>query len=317
MRILRYVALSLCLSVACASAADFEYTISPSKKQVLFSVGNATLSLSLFTSPAITGSPLLNPRLTDLDWNDVRKSAAGGNPEAAYLFAHKYLVNGSSYSKPVHWLERAAAGGHGEAENDLGMMTMLGVGVTRDRAIAYDLFLRSSRKGVAMGHFNVALCQLAGVGCRRDYQSAKSHIVRALRQRLASVELFMAFNHTFGTPIARKDYKKAYELVLSSRAHEEITSGSVSTQVTGGPFSGNTSRLSAGDVLAEYLESQLSDDVAERIEARLSSIIESRPYQHKTFIQSIESKTPKPTILVIGPETPAEELTPQTPPPAR
>ncbi len=317
MRILRYVVLSLGLSIVYAAAADFEYTINRSNKQVLFSVGNVNLSLSLFTSPAITGTPLLNPRVTNLNWLEVRKSAEGGNPEAAYLFAHKYLVTGKSYREPVYWLERAVAGGHGEAENDLGMMTMLGVGVTRDRAIAYDLFLRSSRKGVAMGHFNAALCQLAGVGCRRDYQSAKSHIVRAVRQRLSTAELFMALNHTFGTPIARKDYKKAYELVLFSRVHSEIVSSSVSPRVTGGPFSGDASKLSAEDALAEYLESQLSDAVAERIEAKLSSIIESRPYQHKTFIQSIESKAPKPTVLVIGPDAPAEESTLQTLPPAR
>jgi len=310
MRILRYVVLSLGLSIVYAAAADFEYTINRSNKQVLFSVGNVNLSLSLFTSPAITGTPLLNPRVTDLNWLEVRKSAEGGNPEAAYLFAHKYLVTGRSYREPVHWLERAVAGGHGEAENDLGMMTMLGVGVTRDRAIAYDLFLRSSRKGVAMGHFNAALCQLAGVGCRRDYQSAKSHIVRAVQQRLATAELFMAFNHTFGTPIARKDYVKAYELVLSSRAHSEIASDSVSPRVSGGPFSGDASRLSAGDALAEYLESQLSAEDAVRIEARLSSILQVQPYQQGTYVQAIKAQAPKQTVLVFGPDEPSAEPVP-------
>jgi hypothetical protein len=322
MKILPSIVLILCLTVVFAESAGFRYQLDSSTKLLNITISRSserasggsvpglvwTARLRLFTKSPLRGTALLNPQLKDLRWDEVRTSAEAGNPEAAYLLAHKLIANQQFDGQAAYWLERAAAAGHGPSENDLGILAMHGLGVTRDVSRAVRMFQRAARRDVAMGHLNLGISQMLGLGGRRNYRSAKSHIVRAANQKLALAELLLAVNYTVGTQIANRDFKRAYELVLLARAH------GAGWSLGNGRNSRNWYYIGS-ETLEAYLEQRLPDRDLERIQRRMSSLFTVASPNRPTLVERIQSHTTKGSseILVIGPAKPSSEPLSETP----
>jgi hypothetical protein len=322
MRILPSIVLMLCLTVVFAESAVFDYQIDSIAKLLNITItrpGERVLGgsipgliwkarLRLFTKSPLSGTALLNPQLKDLDWAEVRKSAETGNPEAAYLLAHKLIAAQQFNGQAAYWLERAAAAGHGPSENDLGVLAMYGLGVTRDVSRAVRMFQKAARRDVAMGHLNLGICQMLGLGSRRNYRSAKSHIERAAKQKLALAEVLLAVNHTVGTQIANRDFKRAYELVLLARAH------GTGWSLGDGRNSRNWYYIGI-EKLEAYLEQRIPDRERERIQRRMSAIFTVGSPNRPTLVERIQSHAPRGSseVLVIGPDEPSSEPLAETP----
>jgi hypothetical protein len=309
-----YSVVALVFLATCCDGASFDYSVKSEEKRLWFSIvvppkkGVASDSpgflwqakLRLFTKPPIWGTALANIQLQDLDWNRVRSEAAGGNPEAAYLLAHKLMKSNQLHARAAYWLDRAAALGHGPAENDLGILAMFGLGVTRDVSRAAELFERAASKGVAMGHLNIGLCRLVGVGCRRSTILARTHIKRAAAKKLPVAEVILAVNYAVGTQVVLRDFEKAYELVLLARAHGSDW-----------PLEDDSSRnfyYVGIDELDGYLERLISNSKLKRIQNKLSNVAEIYSPPQITLVESIKLHAPEePKVVVFGPEEVAEE----------
>jgi len=174
-------------------------------------------------------------------------------------------------------------------------LSLFGMGVPRNISSAYEMFKKSANNGVPMGNFNVGLCYMMGLGCRQNLQSAKSHIQRAANQKLPMAEVVLAINHAIGTPIASKNPKKAYKLVLLARAHG----------FGWGLDTSNSNYFVDLSKLERYIEQLLGDNPIQiqRIQKSIpSSTGLNSPYR-KSHVEIINSYEHKPDITVIGPDT--------------
>lgn len=73
----------------------------------------------------------------------------------------------------VALVEAAAAKGHPESENTLGMMTALGIGIPKDETGSLRWFLRAAGRGSAQGKYNAALMLRDGRGSLKNDPAAR------------------------------------------------------------------------------------------------------------------------------------------------
>jgi len=293
-------------SIGSWNSANFEYAIDseakklkllmvrPRRKTLLRVIPYISWEASFrpFTRPDISGDATINVRMRKFKWDKIRTSAEGGNEQAAYLFAHK-LISSRRYGEAAYFLKQSSSKGHAASMNDLGILTLFGMGVPRNISRAYNMLNKSASNGNPMGNFNVGLCNMMGLGCMQSFQSAKSHIKRAADQKLPIAEAVLAINHAIGTPIASKNYKKAYKLALLARTHGYGWNLD----------SSNSNYFVNLSELERYIERFLSDNEIERIQKSIPfSVGFISPYR-KSHVDIIESYEPKPGLIVLGPET--------------
>lgn len=107
---------------------------------------------------------------------DLIAAAGKGDPVACYQYA-QLLEEGSPANqvpkdgaKAVTFYEKAAEAGHGPALFRLGKIHAEGLaGVTVNPARAFDFYLKSARRGIAEGQYNVGAMLVSARGVRRDY----------------------------------------------------------------------------------------------------------------------------------------------------
>ncbi|RTL36102.1 MAG: sel1 repeat family protein [Candidatus Melainabacteria bacterium] len=90
------------------------------------------------------------------------QAAKGGDPHAQLYLAQIQIATGDATAhKQAHeLLLQAAAQGLAEAENDLGVMYELGVGVERNLKEAFQWYQRAASNGIAQSQYNLALMYL-------------------------------------------------------------------------------------------------------------------------------------------------------------
>ena len=76
------------------------------------------------------------------------------------------------YAKALVWLEKAAAKGNADAQNNLGHMYSEGLGVTQDYAKALEWYEKSAANGSAEAQHNIAYMYEKGLGVTQDYAKA-------------------------------------------------------------------------------------------------------------------------------------------------
>ena len=78
-------------------------------------------------------------------------------------------------------LERAAASGHGEAQNLLGVMLLNGMAVTPDMRRAAALFEAAAAQGLKEAHYNLSNLLFHGIGTGQDEVRAQEQLLMAAR----------------------------------------------------------------------------------------------------------------------------------------
>lgn len=136
--------------------------------------------------------------------------------DAQHKIARLLLFGGGRVSadprEAVVWLSRAAARGHALSQNDLACLYLVGRGTPQNFNRAFDWFLRSAKLGAEEGQLGVALCHRFGLGTPLSTAKARAYMERALRQRLYTAELMLAFEYLVGR-IVPVDERRAYELL--------------------------------------------------------------------------------------------------------
>lgn len=116
-------------------------------KEVTIAVLAALLALAAFIWISVSGRQAEEKSGLGLGLQTERQGAAdnvsaraeAGDAEAQYRIAHDYIRK-NDWANAVPWLEKAAAQGHGKAQNNLGVAYVQGLGVAKDNAKACELF---------------------------------------------------------------------------------------------------------------------------------------------------------------------------------
>lgn len=76
------------------------------------------------------------------------------------------------YEQALEWYEKAAEGGNGHAENNLGMMYYLGLGVGQNYELAFSWFQKASARKEVNAISSMGNCYYNGRGVEKDYVKA-------------------------------------------------------------------------------------------------------------------------------------------------
>ena len=105
----------------------------------------------------------------------IKQLAEQGVAQAQNDLGGIYLTE-KNYQQAKHWLELSAHQNHPMAQNNLGILYMYGLGVTKDYAKAKEYFELAAKNGYAMGDGNLGVMYFQGMFGERDCQKAKYHL---------------------------------------------------------------------------------------------------------------------------------------------
>ncbi|MBQ9182154.1 MAG: sel1 repeat family protein [Neisseriaceae bacterium] len=111
----------------------------------------------------------------------IKQLAEQGVAQAQNDLGGIYLME-KNYQQAKHWLELSAGQNHPMAQNNLGILYMNGLGVTKDYAKAKEYFELAAEKGYSMGHSNLGVMYFQGLFGERDCQKAKYHLELAVEK---------------------------------------------------------------------------------------------------------------------------------------
>ncbi|NTW33093.1 MAG: sel1 repeat family protein [Bacteroidetes bacterium] len=97
---------------------------------------------------------------------------------ACYYYWGKGAIK-KSYSQAAFWMKSSAEKGSDEAQNHLGVMYLLGLGVKQDYSKSMHWFLTSAANGNCDAQYNIGLTYLAGLGVKKDIKTAKEWLKKA------------------------------------------------------------------------------------------------------------------------------------------
>jgi TPR repeat protein len=76
------------------------------------------------------------------------------------------------YAQALAWYRKAADQGKVTAQNELGRMYDLGIGVAKDSGRAAEWYRKSAENGSAAGQFNLGVLYMVGCGVAQDCSQA-------------------------------------------------------------------------------------------------------------------------------------------------
>ncbi len=122
------------------------------------------------------------------------------------------------------WLQKAAAKGHSNAQNGLGVILSQGHGVAVDHAQAASWYRKAAVQGNADAQFNLGTKYANGEGVPQDYQKAVSWLSKAAEQGHPKALLGLGLIYYFGHGRS-KNYAEAYfwlELAVALASSSDI-----------------------------------------------------------------------------------------------
>lgn len=127
------------------------------------------------------------------------RAAAGGHADAQFLLALAYQTGygvQTDERKAVGLLTRAAKQGHADAQYLLGLALYRGRGAAVDRRAAAYWFARASEAGHPGGAYHLAICYSAGIGVGRDLEKAAALLKRAAARGYPEAQFMLASAYT-------------------------------------------------------------------------------------------------------------------------
>jgi len=116
------------------------------------------------------------------------------------------------YSEAEKWFRKAAAQGHADAQNDIGLMYAEGLGVRQDHAQAVKWYRKAAAQGDAMAQYNLGVNYAQGRGVQKDVTQAVKWFRRAAAQgdARAQFSLGIMYENGRGVPKDQKEADKWY-----------------------------------------------------------------------------------------------------------
>ena len=135
------------------------------------------------------------------------QKALEGDAQSQFEMAEMY-ADDLNYTEAAGWYEKAANGGHAEAQYKLGIYYGRGWGVKYDMKKAFQLYKKSAEQGFALGYYSMGVCYASGDGVPKNtHEAVKNYNLAA---EFGDAELAYNVGVTFATGIfAPKDEKLA------------------------------------------------------------------------------------------------------------
>ena len=135
------------------------------------------------------------------------QKAIEGDAQSQFEMAEMY-ADDLNYTEAAGWYEKAANGGHAEAQHWLGFYYAKGRGVEHDMKKAFQLYKKSAEQGFALGYYAMGVCYTSGDGVPKNTKEAVRNF--NLAAELGDAELVNRVGVRFATgTFAPKDEKLA------------------------------------------------------------------------------------------------------------
>ncbi|HEV3045233.1 MAG TPA: caspase family protein [Roseiarcus sp.] len=195
--------------VAPAVVAKIEPTVLPPREGALSgpTIGAARECAKIATPPAPLSVPPVAAKAKIVDWSraiEVCEQAVKENandPRLRYLLGHAYY-KAQNYPQAARYYQIAADAGLAEANDELGVLFVMGLGVNKDYQRAFDLFNKAAIGGSATGMSNLGTMYANGFFIEQNQIKALAWYERsiAVGNALALPQAGEAYFNGKGTP---------------------------------------------------------------------------------------------------------------------
>jgi TPR repeat protein len=141
----------------------------------------------------------------------LQKQVDKGNAEAQIMLGGMYRDGGmglkQNFKRAVQLFELAAAQGHAEAQQKLGLCYARGQGVEIDRKTAVQWWRRAAEHGYAGGQCNLGFASFHGMGAPQSYEEAARWFGLAAAQGMADALFNLGVCHENGQGVPQDDHE--------------------------------------------------------------------------------------------------------------
>ena len=86
------------------------------------------------------------------------------------------------YKLAVEWFAKAAAQGHADAQNNLGICYKRGEGAAQDYKLAVEWYAKAAAHGLTIAQYNLGICHELGTGVAQNFKLAADWFGKAAAQ---------------------------------------------------------------------------------------------------------------------------------------
>ena len=151
---------------------------------------------------------------TDSAIKTLTPLAEEGQSDSQNALAFIYIKQ-NKVVEAKQWFEKAAQQNHPEAQNNLGMIYLQGIGVAPDYAKARQYFEQAATQNSILAQNNLGMMYMQGTGVETNMARAKDYLTRAAEQgsSLAQYNVAMIYlNGLGGEPVDKEQAKKYLQM---------------------------------------------------------------------------------------------------------
>jgi hypothetical protein len=131
-----------------------------------------------------------------------------------YEFGNGYAQD---KAQGIAWIRKAAAQGHADAEQELGVIYATGDGVKQDNVQAVAWFRKAAEQGEATAQYNLGLLYAKGQGVARDYAQAVDWWRKSASQGNADAQFKLAVVYHTGQGAAQDEVSALANATIAAR----------------------------------------------------------------------------------------------------
>jgi len=146
---------------------------------------------------------------------DLSAAAESGSAEAEQLLGHMYYMGvgvAQDFDKALEWHKKAASKGETESQYVIGTMYYSGKGVAQDYRVAMQWLLKAGDHGHVDAQYILGAMYFTGKGTPQDYQRSVIWFRRAAEHGHAEAQRLLGMMHLYGIGGVQKDNVIAYML---------------------------------------------------------------------------------------------------------
>jgi TPR repeat protein len=146
---------------------------------------------------------------------DLTAAAADGSADAEQLLGHMYYMGvgvAQDFGKALEWHKKAAGSGETESLYVIGTMYYSGKGVTQDYRTAMQWLTKAGDRGHIDAQYILGAMYFTGKGVPQDYQRSVIWFRRAAEHGHAEAQRLLGMMHLYGIGGVQKDNVIAYML---------------------------------------------------------------------------------------------------------
>lgn len=148
-------------------------------------------------------------------YKDLSAAAQTGNAEAEQLLGHMYYMGlgvPQDFGKALEWHKKAANQGEPESQYVIGTMYYSGKGVVQDYKVAMQWLWRASDHGHTDAQYMLGAMYFTGKSIPQDYQRSVMWFRRAAEKGHAEAQRLLGLMHLYGVGGVQQDNVIAYML---------------------------------------------------------------------------------------------------------